>query len=772
MLKRNSKKILFLTFSLLLLFSIIVPFCAQAVESLENTYPSVPGQESITVSSGLPEYVKYIFSFAIAFSGILFFFILIKGGFLYYTSLGKPAQILEAKENLKSSILGIIILLSSYLILFTINPELVNLSFPPLNLFDNPLANHYIEVEPENASIISQSLPLGRSIKDGVWNQEYVNKTKEVLDNLENFLKQKITVNDPTLIKDQDLKGIADLNKYLSTLTHECQTSNLRAMTSTPQTGCLPVGCSGDPCQINQDSKIEEDSARARINKVKAINENIIKDLTSHQKLVNTQRDLLKEELRKFQGIESEISACITQNGQLSSLNQYLADTQANNDLGIKSVEISPYFSSQTSNLSFYCTGGGTIYDAPYNPNTPDPLEAEISDIDTGDYPSGIEEDILSCPKEIKVGETTDQLRELAILEIYQLDFISELTERLAKKTQEMTEFVSQCNESKAIINSGCIPNRCFGFCSPLPLPNCIPSCLSRCTQCIKGCSGEACPTQDIIATSEEIKEIENKLIIAIQQIKTLAPKITPLFNKLDGEGVAVGKCFSNDPLNPESLLLDCSSAKDNYGPDGTKIESCNPRNLFCCLFSSAPPVKSDTVSSISIKDFPILKTESNNCPKGWLCSEDVKYYNQYNKDASDPLKKLVSCMRAELDSVQKKKKTDNIIGKISAISDPNINKGLCDWILGPTKTGSCSYAYETSRGKEKVSAHYGGLYCKYDYKSYAVDIELSDDFQKEHLNDIIEATKKCSPESYLLYKSPQYLHIDLGGVNQCGSNE
>ena len=107
-------------------------FCF-AQRELEIEYPTVPGVETpTTVKTALPEYLRYIFTFAIIIAGLLAFGGLIYGGIRYLTSAGDPTRMKDAMEQVTAGILGLIILLSSYLILNTINPQLVLPTKPPL----------------------------------------------------------------------------------------------------------------------------------------------------------------------------------------------------------------------------------------------------------------------------------------------------------------------------------------------------------------------------------------------------------------------------------------------------------------------------------------------------------------------------------------------------------------------------------------------------------------------------------------------------------------
>ena len=120
---RNSRKILFL---LLLISLFLISSNFVLARELEVTYPAagnIPGPSSTRTL--LPDYVKYIFNLIVAISGIIVFGIIVFSGFRYATSAGNPTTISDVKDRIGSAVIGMIIILSSYLILNTINPQLV-----------------------------------------------------------------------------------------------------------------------------------------------------------------------------------------------------------------------------------------------------------------------------------------------------------------------------------------------------------------------------------------------------------------------------------------------------------------------------------------------------------------------------------------------------------------------------------------------------------------------------------------------------------------------
>ncbi|MBZ9569547.1 hypothetical protein KJA16_01325 [Patescibacteria group bacterium] len=121
------KKISIVFLLMIFLSSVLVDFSFAAERELEVP---IPGLETTTLPV-LPDYIGAIYNFALMIIGLVCFGALIYGGIRYLTSAGKPAAMSDAKDQIFSALLGLIILFSSYLILTTINPELVILSESP-----------------------------------------------------------------------------------------------------------------------------------------------------------------------------------------------------------------------------------------------------------------------------------------------------------------------------------------------------------------------------------------------------------------------------------------------------------------------------------------------------------------------------------------------------------------------------------------------------------------------------------------------------------------
>jgi len=118
----NKKFFFFVSLGILLI--------AFPVLALELNWPPSPGGIQLTDATTLTGMVKYFYEWGIALGGLAAFIALIIAGFQYLTSMGDPGKIKEARDRISSAVLGLVLLLSSFLILNTINPELTTLKMP------------------------------------------------------------------------------------------------------------------------------------------------------------------------------------------------------------------------------------------------------------------------------------------------------------------------------------------------------------------------------------------------------------------------------------------------------------------------------------------------------------------------------------------------------------------------------------------------------------------------------------------------------------------
>ncbi len=114
----------------ILLFAVaalILPF-AQTALALEVNYPVLGGIDlSQLANQKLPQLIAYFFYFFIAISGFIGVIAIVIAGFEFLISAGNETLITEAKDRIRSAILGILLLMAVFILVKAINPELVNL---------------------------------------------------------------------------------------------------------------------------------------------------------------------------------------------------------------------------------------------------------------------------------------------------------------------------------------------------------------------------------------------------------------------------------------------------------------------------------------------------------------------------------------------------------------------------------------------------------------------------------------------------------------------
>ncbi len=136
----KAKKVILIIAFLFVLFPVF-SYGEEDTRPTETEYPYVgetPGPTD--VSYGIDNYVKYLFVFVISIIGILIFASLVYNGLRYMLSADNPEKRREAIAGILAAFGGAIFLFASYLILNTINPDLLDLTpdelaeipYPPL----------------------------------------------------------------------------------------------------------------------------------------------------------------------------------------------------------------------------------------------------------------------------------------------------------------------------------------------------------------------------------------------------------------------------------------------------------------------------------------------------------------------------------------------------------------------------------------------------------------------------------------------------------------
>jgi hypothetical protein len=88
----------------------------------------IPGSDTETAKAiDFYDYVSAIYKFGIWAVGIVALFMLVFGGYTYITSAGNNSSMETAKNIITDAIVGIIMALTAYLLLYVINPDLVRI---------------------------------------------------------------------------------------------------------------------------------------------------------------------------------------------------------------------------------------------------------------------------------------------------------------------------------------------------------------------------------------------------------------------------------------------------------------------------------------------------------------------------------------------------------------------------------------------------------------------------------------------------------------------
>lgn len=100
----------------------------------EVTWPEIPGTDFVKGSrcpasgcppADLPGFVAYLFTLALVSAGIVALGTLVWGAIQFVASAGFPSMRSEARNRMTGAVAGLLLLLATYIILNTINPELV-----------------------------------------------------------------------------------------------------------------------------------------------------------------------------------------------------------------------------------------------------------------------------------------------------------------------------------------------------------------------------------------------------------------------------------------------------------------------------------------------------------------------------------------------------------------------------------------------------------------------------------------------------------------------
>ncbi len=129
-------KYIYVSIFLIIVISVIAPFFSSAQTTSTLEYPEF-------MEEGNPaSFIENFYAYALGISGTLAVIMIVYGGVKYIASAGNTSVQAEAKDIIKSSVYGILLLGGAVLILNTINPQITSLEVP--NLKEMPSVNEQI----------------------------------------------------------------------------------------------------------------------------------------------------------------------------------------------------------------------------------------------------------------------------------------------------------------------------------------------------------------------------------------------------------------------------------------------------------------------------------------------------------------------------------------------------------------------------------------------------------------------------------------------------
>ena len=128
MIRYNNMKYVFPSLALLLL---LFPIAALAL-NLNLDYPKFLGGPDINQDQSLPAVIAWVYYTIVGISGLAAFAMIVYGGIQWLMSAANPSLASDAKDRIQNALLGLLLVLSSFILLEIINPGFTELNFPTL----------------------------------------------------------------------------------------------------------------------------------------------------------------------------------------------------------------------------------------------------------------------------------------------------------------------------------------------------------------------------------------------------------------------------------------------------------------------------------------------------------------------------------------------------------------------------------------------------------------------------------------------------------------
>jgi len=112
---------------------------------------ATPTLEVLTFDAdeGIPSLIKIIIGWAFKLAGVFAFAMIIFAGFQFLTSGGNTAQQKDAQDKITGAIIGLILLFAFYIILYTINPDILREPSKPPSASETPAVTPPVVTPPD-----------------------------------------------------------------------------------------------------------------------------------------------------------------------------------------------------------------------------------------------------------------------------------------------------------------------------------------------------------------------------------------------------------------------------------------------------------------------------------------------------------------------------------------------------------------------------------------------------------------------------------------------
>ena len=565
------KKKLKLLFFLLPLFFLLG---ANFVFALEITYPNMPGAAPpqdflndplIPAEDILSLYAKYLINLCIWVGGILALAGLIYGGVLYLISTGKPDQMTTAKNQISAAFFGLLLLLSSYLILKTLSPQFINLKIPALQsitVIDRPT----IPSPPtkELRTSINVEIPFGTIIEKWVFEGTIPWKQGKRIPRIKSNVETT----------EQIVNNLLNQSKDLTNLTNSCECKQTRPCCEIPNPG---PGCTDNACYSKSGTTSDPcKNVRGEIQTAENKNKEEINNLVIKQAKTKEEVRLLKEQSAKLERAEQFILDCYNWIGGRSDFlekKKYFKEK----DWPLREAKIWEQILINGDWATFYCPVSGTIIgEAEYYSS-----EQELKEIKEQVIPEIMEPgEPMPCRTGIPVGEIIDRTKRTTQLLIDKLELLVEKDKELINAVDELQVLISKCSSQ-----------RCFSFCVQVK-GKCVIKRAQDSPQYPEG----PCPKTDIKKQLDEIQRIQQEIkdiiegkgnndtpadIGVVPIIEDVIPEILKDLEIIIRQRMKT--CVSEVPsdISDEKALeglmglLHCEASIRGEGPDNVIIQNC-----------------------------------------------------------------------------------------------------------------------------------------------------------------------------------------------------